>query len=72
MLMSKILQITDGKDTFDIECVEQIHTLVSGEILKRFKDYEDVKASDVVLDVLLMISGIDKVDRNNWKLLTDV
>jgi hypothetical protein len=72
MLMSKILQITDGKDTFDIECVEQIHTLVSGEILKRFKDYEDVKDSDVVLDVLLMISGIDEVDRSNWKLLTNV
>jgi hypothetical protein len=27
---------------------------------------------DVVLDVLLMISGIDKVDRNGWKLLTNV
>jgi hypothetical protein len=70
--MTKILQITNNKETYDIECVEQIHTLVSGEILRKFKDHEDVNAEDVVLDVLLMISGIETDDRKNWKFLSDV
>jgi hypothetical protein len=70
--VDKILQITNKKETYDIECVEQIHTLVSGEILRKFKDHEDVTAKDVVLDVLLMISGIEIGDRKNWKLLDNV
>jgi hypothetical protein len=70
--MTKILQITNNKETYDIECVEQIHTLVSSEILRKFKDHEDVRAEDVVLDVLLMISGIETDDRKNWKLLNNV
>jgi hypothetical protein len=68
MLMSKILQITDGKDIFDIECVEQIHTLVSETILHKFKDHKKVVDKEVVLEVLLMISGISVSDWKNWRL----
>ena len=70
--MTKILQITNDKETYSIECVEQIHTLVSGEILRKFKDHEEVDAKDVVLNVLLMISGIEPKDRKNWKFVDDV
>jgi hypothetical protein len=69
--MNKILQVTNGEDIFDIECVEQIHTLVSSEILRKFRDHEEVSASDVVLDVLLMLCGVEKRDRSNWTLLND-
>jgi hypothetical protein len=72
MLMSKILQITDGKDIFDIECVEQIHTLVSETILQKFKDHENVIAKDVVLEVFLMISGINSNDWKNWTFSSNV
>jgi hypothetical protein len=70
--MSKILKITDGKEVLDIECVDQIHSLVSESILQKFKDCENVIAKDVVLEVLLMISGVPKREYKKWRFLDDV
>jgi hypothetical protein len=70
--MSKILKITDGVEVFNIECVDQIHSFVSETILQKFKDCEEVIAQEVVLEVLLMISGIDKKEWKKWKFADDV
>jgi hypothetical protein len=70
--MSKILKITDGNEVLDIECVDQIHSLVSETILQKFKDCENVISQEVVLEVLLMISGITGKECKNWRFLNNI
>lgn len=70
--MNKVLKITNGNEEIDIECVEQIHSLVSETILQKFKDHKNVIAEDVVLEVFLTISGINSNDWKNWTFSSDV
>jgi hypothetical protein len=63
--MNKILTVTNGIDSIDVECTPKIHTRVSEECIKRFYDIEPFDPEEVVLYVLLDELKITEI--TNWR-----
>lgn len=62
--MNKTLKISNGTDTFDIECTNKIHTRVSEECMLQLTYKNKVVPEQVVLQVLLEESKI--TDQEGW------
>jgi hypothetical protein len=66
--MNKILTITNGTESIDIECTTKIRTRVSEECFLRMKNTTSIDVNKIVLDVLLDEAQIIMEDRINWTL----
>lgn len=66
--MSKFLTISDGTESFEIECTSTINTKVSEECMIQLSQTDRINPQDIVLKVLLDEIGIEEKDTVNWSL----
>jgi hypothetical protein len=64
--MNKILTITNGIESIDIECTPKIHTRVSEECVNQFLYTDIINPEEIVLSVLL--KEIEITDKTNWRI----
>jgi hypothetical protein len=64
--MNKILTITNGIDTLDVECTSTIHTKVSEECMIQLAQVDKINPKSIVLNILLNDMAIPENDRMNW------
>lgn len=67
--MNKILTITNGAKSIDIECTKTIITKVSEECLNQFTYKHTINPKEVVLTVLMRESNINLNELNQWRLI---
>ncbi len=68
--MSKFLTISNGSESFEIECTSTINTKVSEMCMIQLSQTDKIDPNDVVLNVLLDEIGIEEKDKSNWCLIT--
>jgi hypothetical protein len=66
--MNKILTITNGTESIDIECTTKIRTRVSEECFIAMKNTTSIDVNNIILHVLLDETQIIMEDRNKWTL----
>jgi hypothetical protein len=64
--MNKTLKITNGIESFDIECTNKIHTRVSEECLLQMTYKNKIIPEQVVLQVLL--EELKIANKEEWSL----
>lgn len=64
----KTLTITNGTESYDIECTNKIHTKVSEECMLQLTYKNRINPEEVVLKVLLEESKINTGNQSNWTL----
>lgn len=67
--MNKILTITNGTQSINIEITTKIRTRVSEECFIRMQNRTAIDVNEIVLHALLEEAKIDPDDRINWSLL---
>lgn len=67
--MNKILTITNGTHSINIESTTKIRTRVSEECFILMKNRSAIDVNKIVLQVLLEEAKIDPDDRINWSLI---
>lgn len=68
--MSKFLTISNGTESFEIECTSTINTKVSEMCMIQLSQTDKIDPNAVVLNVLLDEIGIEENDKSNWSLLS--
>lgn len=67
--MNKVLTITNGIQSIDIECTQKISTKVSEECCTQFTYKHTIDPKEVVLTVLMKESNINLDEINQWRLI---
>lgn len=64
--MNKIVTITNGIETIEIECTPKIHTRVSEECVNQFYYTDTINPEEIVLSVLLEEAEV--INKTNWRI----
>lgn len=67
MTENKIVKITNGIDSYAIECDGSIRTRISEECIKNFRDRNPLSSEYITKMVLLYECDLDNEDPNDWE-----